>query len=274
MKISLCLGSLLLLTRWVDSIVAFSTTVTTTTRVPVIRSTTARSAVSGLGSEESPSQRRRALWTGAAASLLLVGTAGTTQPQADGSSTNPVATPLSSLDEAIELIESSCDKRFLHAVVASDYQFLYQQGSPRRPRLEIQREEEDFSASPPSSLLADPVFSYLEEHTLRDRPLQPSNSRLVVSNKATVHRLWGSTNVVSVWPLGSVDGVHYAWPQGGGLFRTDSTIIVDGIDCGRESLEDSLEGDAQVLVKAERFLVIPQSMEQDLRAKLQGAFLI
>ena len=54
----------------------------------------------------------------------------------------------------------------------------------------------------------------------------------------------------------------------------DSTIIVDGIDCGRESLEDCLEGDTQVLVRAERFLVIPQSMEKDLLGKLQGAFLI
>ena len=53
-----------------------------------------------------------------------------------------------------------------------------------------------------------------------------------------------------------------------------STIIVDGIDCGRESLEDCLEGDTQVLVRAERFLVIPQSMEKDLLGKLQGAFLI
>ena len=42
------------------------------------------------------------------------------------SSSSSSITTVSSVQEAIQLIESSCDKRFLHAVVASDYKFLYQ----------------------------------------------------------------------------------------------------------------------------------------------------
>jgi hypothetical protein len=65
-------------------------------------------------------------------------------------------------------------------------------------------------------------------------------------------------------------------PKRGGAFRTDSKVIVDGIDCGRMSLEDALDGgkNMQVLVQAKQFLVVPHSMERQLIEKLQGAFLI
>ena len=32
---------------------------------------------------------------------------------------------LGSVNEALDLIESECDRRFLHGVVASDYSFMY-----------------------------------------------------------------------------------------------------------------------------------------------------
>ena len=57
--------------------------------------------------------------------------------------------------------------------------------------------------------------------------------------------------MASVWPLmeGATD-VHYAWPQEGGVFRSDSKIIVDGIDWGHISLKDTLEGDTHMLVQS------------------------
>jgi hypothetical protein len=183
----------------------------------------------------------------------------------------PINIPSLSLDQALEIIEASCDKRFLHAVVASDYQLLYQQGT--KLEIHIRQESEQFATTTGTRT---GVFEELEHNQLRDRPLQPSASQLALSNIESAKKKWGR-QVVSVWPLMSDhDVVHYAWPEAGGAFRTDSKIIVDGIDCGKMSLEDALdeETNMQVLVQAKQFLVVPHSMERQLVEKLQGAFLI
>jgi hypothetical protein len=84
---------------------------------------------------------------------------------------------------------------------------------------------------------------------------------------------------VSSWPLMDTTldkKIHYVWPQKGGLLdeaTIGNDIIVDGIDCGKMSLEDSLEGDMQVLLQAPAYLT-PKSMEQPLREGLQKSFLI
>merc|ERR1712238_318491 len=107
-------------------------------------------------------------------------------------------------------------------------------------------------------------------------------------------------DVVTVWPLmnsssssaststssGQDDnsgehssGIHYAWHEQGGNFRSSTTtsrtdIIVDGIDCGRMSLEDALEGNMEVLVQANQFLIVPLSMEEALVSRLKTSFLL
>ena len=54
-----------------------------------------------------------------------------------------------------------------------------------------------------------------------------------------------------------------------------SNIIVDGIDCGRMSLEDALLADQmQVLVQAEQFIWIPERLEAPLLERLKTAFII
>eukprot|EP00545_Synedropsis_sp_CCMP1620_P000910 CAMPEP_0119011924 /NCGR_PEP_ID=MMETSP1176-20130426/5971_1 /TAXON_ID=265551 /ORGANISM="Synedropsis recta cf, Strain CCMP1620" /LENGTH=305 /DNA_ID=CAMNT_0006964805 /DNA_START=34 /DNA_END=951 /DNA_ORIENTATION=- len=183
--------------------------------------------------------------------------------------------PVSNLNEAFQWIEKSVDPRFRHAVVATDYQSgFYQQGN----KLGLTSQ---FLETPSSN----DVFAELERNQLKDRPvLQPSQSQLLVSNIDVARKKWGEKNIVSVWPLGgeversgdssSSAAVHYAWPEKGGVFLTDSSIIVDGIDCGRMSLEDALEGDMEVLVQAKQFLVIPLAMEEQLVQKLRGAFLM
>lgn len=171
---------------------------------------------------------------------------------------------VSSTEEALKLIESLGDKRFLHAVVASDYKFLYEQ-----------------SKIIPSDMDVEQIFS---------KKVQSINnsSRSVVL--ATTGNL-GARKTASLWPLEnsftSGNDIHYAWPAQGGLLQSinkndDSStnsgatqaIIVDGIDCGKMSLEDALEGNMQVLVQAPTYLSVPSHMESSLRKGLQGAFLI
>jgi hypothetical protein len=190
-------------------------------------------------------------------------------------------TSVSSVEEALKIIASTCDKRFLHAMVASDYKFLY--------------EGEESKTSSPSKIngidAAGQIFS---------KKIPSGNGSVVL---ATTGRRMTTKNASSLWPLdgtaidylnnnnnkrGNIDtnsvdnGIHYAWSDQGGFLlstnddgsTTSKTLIVDGIDCGKMSLEDALEGDMQVLVKAPTFLRVPRYMELSLREGLQGAFLI
>ena len=190
-------------------------------------------------------------------------------------------TSVSSVEEALKIIASTCDKRFLHAMVASDYKFLY--------------EGEESKTSSPSKIsnidAAEQIFS---------KKIPSGNGSVVL---ATTGRRMTTKNASSLWPLdgtaidylnnnnnkrgnketsGVDNGIHYAWSDQGGFLlstnddgsTTSKTLIVDGIDCGKMSLEDALEGDMQVLVKAPTFLRVPRYMESTLREGLQGAFLI
>jgi hypothetical protein len=215
-------------------------------------------------------QRRNAIASvftiGAAATLssFLMDAPGVPASSIDSST----ITKLSSVQEAVQLIESSCDRRFLHAVVASDYQLMYRGlSSTKRQGISTRNE-------PETALESDAqVFSSIET-ILQDRPLAPSNSRMAVSNPEAAKR-WG-TQVVSVWPLG--ENVHFAWLEQGSAFSNagaNPKIIVDGVDCGRMSLEDALESNKEIMFRAESgYLAVPLSMEKELVAKLKGAFII
>lgn len=180
----------------------------------------------------------------------------------------PTTSTVSSVQEALAMIESMGDKRFLHAVIASDYQFLY---------------EESKTTKTPAASEID-VGGIFSQKVPTD---SISGKRSVV---LTAAGNLASSKAFSLWPLetamcssadtkGCDNGIHYAWPELGGSIRptTDEAtqnMIVDGIDCGKMSLEDALEGDMQVLVQAPSYLMVPKYMESNLRKGLQGAFLI
>jgi hypothetical protein len=202
-------------------------------------------------------------------------TTSTIQPSSTDTGTTEftaTSTTVSSVEEALKIIASTCDKRFLHAMVASDYKFLYEE----------EKEKSNTSSSPSKSNNIDAAKQIFSKKI-------PSTNGSVVL--ATTGRRMTTKNASSLWPLdgssGVNNGIHYAWSdQGGFLLSTNDdsstttsstsskTLIVDGIDCGKMSLEDALEGDMQVLVKAPTFLIVPRYMELALREGLQGAFLI
>mmetsp|Transcript_2631 Transcript_2631/g.5700 ORF Transcript_2631/g.5700 Transcript_2631/m.5700 type:complete len:300 (-) Transcript_2631:1640-2539(-) len=188
----------------------------------------------------------------------------TLEPSVEAGIVAPTTSTVSSVEEALTIIESMGDKRFLHAIVASDYKFVYEQRSKTLP----------------PDIDADKIFS-------KKAPSSASNGSRSVVLGATGSL--ASKKAPSLWPLenalcstvASCSGIHYAWPELGGVLQsntnTDSdaqTMIVDGIDCGKMALEDALEGDMQVLVQAPTYLSVPSYMESNLRRGLQGAFLI
>ncbi|GAX22726.1 hypothetical protein FisN_4Hh162 [Fistulifera solaris] len=175
---------------------------------------------------------------------------------------------LENVDQALEYIDAECDRRFLHAVVASDYQLLYKGLSSAQNQIAL--------SSAPDNLLQSssddaPLFRTLEE-AMQPQPLQPSTSRIAVANAVAAQRM-GAT-VCSIWPLGP--NVHFAWLEHGTSFRGtwDTEMIVDGVDCGRMSLEDALESNKEILFRSERYLAVPLSMEQELVQKLKNSFII
>jgi hypothetical protein len=187
------------------------------------------------------------------------------------------------VDEAIAWIDEHCDRRFLHAVVASDYHFLYRGVSGSS--ISIINEKPDLLL--PETYGSQDAIEFFRrlEIAMKDDMIRPSNGHLATTS-AEDAAAWGTT-AASIWPMaaGADENVHYAWFQDGGLFypRNDAQtldrkqIIVDGRDCGRDSLDDALTKDScEVIVSATRggYLAVPVSMEKELRDRLRNSFLV
>ena len=197
--------------------------------------------------------------------------------------------PLRNVDDALRIIDDQCDRTYLHAVISSDYRFLYRgvDGvSSSRPS--IRQDPPDlldpvtYGASEPDAAA---YFTDLNRFmSKRGDPITPGNGHLATTSVDDA-AAWGQA--VSVWPL-STDA-HFAWYADGGTFwpnhgvsssssankKLVGDIIVDGVDCGKMNLADALEGEGfEVMFRAERFLTIPMSMEKDLRDGLKRSFFI
>ena len=183
--------------------------------------------------------------------------------------------PLKSVREAVDLIGTSCNKRFLYSVVASDYNFLYHGLDPQ------EASEPSILTSKPCDLLnpetydseeAAAYFAQLDQRMARElkSPVRPSNGHLATTCPKAAGK-WGVA--ASIWPIGE-DEVHFAWYADGGLFwprpeGASQDIIVDGRDCGKMSLEDALVGDNwEVLFQTDKFVSIPLKFEDELRKEL------
>jgi hypothetical protein len=208
---------------------------------------------------------------------------------------------IGTVSDALEWMDRSCDRRFLHAVVSSNYKFLYR-GCSVQPGSggggpSLRNEVPDLlMLDTYGSVAAQEYFVALEE-LLKDELVRPSTGHLATTSIRDASA-WGD-NVVSMWPCA---GAHYAWYQDFGLFYPRATttttttskggstgsirngavasidrmsLIVDGRDCGKDSLDDALcAPSCEILVATPSFLAVPISMEKELRQKLQRSFLV
>ena len=194
----------------------------------------------------------------------------------DNLKTSQIIEKITSVSDAVSLIEKSCNRNFFHGVVASGYNFLYRGiPTPDMPQSMIRLEESDLlDPNTYNSKDASDFFNKLEVETLRESPVKPSNGHLAVTCPRAASE-WGIA--ASIWPLG--EDVHFAWFENGGKFwpreKVDDKIIVDGIDCGQQALEDALMGDnLEVMFSSNRFLAVPLSMEEELRNELKKSFIL
>ena len=193
------------------------------------------------------------------------------------STSTATATKVMGVPEAVQWIDDNCDRRFLHAVVASDYRFLYR-GSTDAIQTEGSKSDllsKDTYNSPQALELFERVQTILEKEVVN-----PSNGHLATSSSQVAGE-WGVPG--SIWP---VKGAHYAWFHDGGMFyprpssydvgsMSRDDLIVDGKDCGRDSLEDALRAEScEVMFASEEFLVVPAGLDEKLREALKGSFLV
>ena len=224
-----------------------------------------------------------------------------------------IYTTLTTVPDMVQWIDENCDRRFLAAVVASDYHFLYRGIDDDQAAATVRSETPDlllpetYSSSSTTTTTtpqqAAQYFQALEKHVFRqDDPIQPSLGHLATTSVADA-AVWGVT-AASIWPTGSSSSKvmhrvpsgdqttavaattttttpHYAWLQQGGTFDPSlplpdrSQLIVDGKDCGRDNLEDALRMPAtEIMFTAESFLAVPVCMDQALRRSLQKSFLL
>jgi hypothetical protein len=271
-----------LVTAWVSSRtnVAVHSRPDTTRRISTSRITT---SLSGMELQENeflePSSRRNFILVASSATVAAVSSQNILV--SDSSLATPAFAKAMDIPAAIQWIDENCDRRFLHAVIASDYQFLYRGVTSLKPN-EIRMEK------PTPDLLSEETYGSAQaleffqnvQQVLEKDAVNPTNGHLATSSAKDAGE-WGVAG--SIWP---VNGSHYAWFQDGGLFYprpngVSSTLvqradlIVDGKDCGKESLEDALRSDScEVMVASDQFLVVPAGMDEKLREALKGSFLV
>ena len=189
-----------------------------------------------------------------------------------------------SIEEASNIIQSSCDRRYLYAVISSGYKFLYR-GIPRineQPFSQVSIRREPCDLLTPNTYDNPEAVHFFKglEQVLKDinSPIKPSNGHLATTS-VNAAKKWGTA--ASIWPLGEV--VHYAWFDSGGLFwprdgslsEIHETLVIDGRNCGQVDLEDALrKEDAEILFQAFPFLAVPQSLDVDLRESLRSLYIL
>ena len=207
-----------------------------------------------------------------------------------GASMTTIPIKLGSVEEVLNLIEERCDRKFLHAVVSSDYRFLYRGMSPNWKQLPTVVEGEGSDLLQPETY-GDPeavtFFRKLDE-AMDSRPVRPGMNGHLATTSVGDAAVWGSP--VSIWPLAGVEGdkyAHFAWYEDGGTFwprpkawsttvtSVDDGIIVDGINCGSVNLEDALRSkDGEILFSTDSYLAISSKWDKELREGLRNAFIL
>lgn len=246
--------------------------------------TTSLAALSTPGSSSSSWDRRGLLATAATGMVAAAtGIAGVGKNQDDGLmvssssfSQTDTSRTLESIEEIVKLLETQGNKRFLQAVVASEYKLLYSYDETIPDAALVSMTQQDLTP-PKTNLQAPDVWrALLDADTSSSSSFHKTRTRLIHRGRRT-----------SFWPLG--EDIHFAWTEDEHDMlwtETDTAItasssfsrlslIIDGVDCGLMSLEDALERvNGQVLVYADSYVEVPASMEQKLVKALKGSFII
>ena len=189
--------------------------------------------------------------------------------------------PLNSVREAVDVISASCNRRFLYNCVASDYNFLYHGLDPEEavfPSVQTSKPCDLLNPDTYASEEAASYFAALDRRMAKElkSPVLPSNGHLATTCPKAAGK-WGVA--ASIWPIGE-ENINFAWFVDGGSFwprpeGASQDIVVDGIDCGKMSLDDALVGDNwEVLFRADKFIAVPVKFEDELRRELKRSFAI
>jgi len=240
-------------------------------------------SISNLDNDESSTDTSRRIFLLSSTSAIAAGLLSNNDSSVKDSTS--MSTSLLNLNQAIQWIDDNCDRRFLHAVVSSDYQFLYR-GGPQKAKNKkggfLLTEKPDLLSTGTYPLpQTDDALLYFQEleNLLASEKVKPSNGHLTTTSIEDAAQ-WGDS--YSVWPL---QGAHYIWLENKGLFFPPSGLkalsrndfIVDGRDCGKMSLEDALcAKKCEVMINSSEnmFLMVPASMDEELKNLLKNSYLV
>lgn len=182
-----------------------------------------------------------------------------------------------SIPDAVNWIDQNCDRRFYHAVVSANYNFLYRGISVKSLQNSIHYERSEKDLLEIETYGTKEALEYFQtlEMVMEKDVVKPSIGDLATSSITEANK-WGAA--ASIWPI---KGSHYAWFQDKELFYPRSKrisrdeLIVDGKDCGKDSLEDALRANnCEIMISAEGYLVVPVSFDSDLRDALKSSFIV
>lgn len=192
----------------------------------------------------------------------------------------------SSVNEIVQYIQLHCNKRFLHSVRSSNYNFLY-------------RGEQVTTSSTDSSVLSafiinDPCdlldpntyqsseaalyFAQLEKQLSARQSdgysVKPSNGHLATTCPKEAAK-WGKP--MSIWPIG--ESVDFMWLRNGGVFWPNQYNIdqqpKEGIDkiIASERLDKALQGDGwEIMFRADDgFVAVDARLDEELRRLFKRA---
>ena len=116
------------------------------------------------------------------------------------------------------------------------------------------------------------------QNVLENEVVNPANGHLATTSSKDAGE-WGVA--ASIWPI---NAAHYSWFQDGQLFYprpngatsiSREELIIDGKDCGRESLEDALRSEScEVMIASKNFLVVPATLDEELKQEMKRSFLV
>jgi hypothetical protein len=193
---------------------------------------------------------------------------------------------LTSVQKAVDLIELSGDRRYLHAVVANGYNHFMYRGIPTDESHfpSIRTEPCDLLDPATYDSAAAAEFFLGLDSAMQNQPIRPSNGHIAVTSPSSA-AVWGGAAAL-IWPLGQ--NVHYSWLPERNEFWPGSTsnttklfadrqadVIVDGVNCESMSLEDALKRDAwEIMFRADRFLAVPLPFKSQIVSQLKRSFIV
>ncbi|KAL3767804.1 hypothetical protein ACHAWO_005214 [Cyclotella atomus] len=187
--------------------------------------------------------------------------------------------PFSSINEVVQYINHSCNRRFLQSVRSSCYNFLYRgteiNASSRDTEVSAFIIKDTYDLLDPNTYQSTDAVAYFQrledKLSLSGYNVKPSNGHLATTCQKDAAK-WGRP--MSIWPIGDT-GVDFIWLASGGVFwpLSDPSKELEIASEPLQRLDKALQGDAwEIMFRADNgVLAVPAEFDEEMRYLLKHA---